>query len=190
MHKFTISNEMEKIIIEKWTRLCTSCRNNAIHIQPNRVRNWIFSHAQADSSTNPTTEMFICSRKNTLVWIFYGLQENDGTVNCVVRRSKLQTKEHFKKGIASDRLTNDVCLCFFLSICRALWIACFNSRSGSSNSRSSSMITGDSRSGKAYKMQKKTSLKIIVFLNIFCETSSFHSFICLKKLRLRMEQAW
>lgn len=129
MHKFTISNEMEKIIIEKWTRLCTSCHNNAYiftYIQPNRVRNWIFfsftfsSRSPKKKRRRRQQQIFVCSR-NTLVWIFYGLQENDGTVNCVVRRSKLQTKEHFKRR-NSIRPFDKWCVSvfFFLSIYRAL----------------------------------------------------------------------
>lgn len=163
-----------KIVIEKWTRLCTSCRNNAIHIQPNRVRNWIFSSQYSRAERKPARQHFICGR-NTLVWIFYGLQENDGTVNCIVRRSKLQTKEHFKWN--SIGTFDKWCVSVFLPFD----LPCTKTRASSAEAARSREIFF--KSGKAYTMEKKTSLKIIVFLNnffFFWDVDVFHSFICLK----------
>lgn len=114
-NKFTISNEMENHNRKKWSRLCTSCRNNAIQ-WINRIGSEIgffTSHTQAQwfRKSNPIPLAFVSG--NTLVWMFYGLYENDGSVNRV-RRSKVQTKENFYEKWATDRLTNDVCLSFFL----------------------------------------------------------------------------
>lgn len=140
------------------------------YIQPNRVRNWIFffSHSQAGTRKIKTTTVtnFVCSR-NTLVWIFYCLQENDGTVNCVVRRSKLQTKEHFKRR-NSIRLFDKWCVSVFSSF---RFTVHSKARTSSTAARSREI----QEAAKAYMMQKKTSLKIIIFLNIFRDVV-FHSF--------------
>lgn len=96
--KFTITNEMENHNRKNRKRLCTSCRNNAIHT--NRIGSEIgFFHMIMHNNRRiikATTYVVVVYSRNTLVWIFYSLYGIDSTVNCVCRSKNANKRVYFK----------------------------------------------------------------------------------------------
>lgn len=101
-----------KMTIEKWVRLCTSCGNN---VQFTPIK-WSLNCFTSFAQCHEQNVIKIWCIKNTLVWLFYGLEteNDDGSLNCV-RRCKVQTKDHFKWN-SIWAVWQMMCLCFFLSI--------------------------------------------------------------------------